>query len=159
MSNKQVKRRETIANIVDLLREQSTQTVLFHTVVAQQFGLNTTDHKALDIIVKSGKMTAGQLAETTRLTTGAVTGIIDRLEKAGFVRRVLDPHDRRRIFVEIMPDAEERMSPVFAPIQKQTESFLGKYTDAELVVIVDFVEQCIELAKGFKAIFEVSTER
>ena len=146
-----------IAKIVDLLREQSTQTVLFHAVVAEQFGLNTTDHKALDIIVKLGKMTAGQLAEATRLTTGAVTGIIDRLEKAGFVRRVLDPNDRRRIFVEIVPDTEERMSPVFAPIQEQTKSFLEKYSDAELIVIADFAEKCIELAKSFKTIFDKQT--
>lgn len=153
MSNKKSNRREIIAKIADLLREQSTQTVLFHAIIAEQFGLHTTDHKALDIIVKSDRMTAGQLAETTRLTTGAVTGVIDRLEKAGFVRRVFDSNDRRRIFVELVPDTVERMAPVFAPIQKQTESLLGKYSDAELVVIADFVEQCVELAKSVKTIF------
>jgi DNA-binding MarR family transcriptional regulator len=136
-----------------LMREQSTQSVLFHAVVAEQFGLHTTDLKALDIIIKSGKMTAGQLAKMTRLTTGAVTGVVDRLEKAGFVRRVLDPIDRRRIFVELAPDTIEKMAPVFAPIQKQTKSFLEKYSDAELAVIADFVEQCIESAKSAKTIF------
>jgi DNA-binding MarR family transcriptional regulator len=153
MSNKKSNRREIIAKIVELLREQSTQTVLFHAVIAEQFGLHTTDHKALDIIVKSGKMTAGQLAEMMRLTTGAVTGVIDRLEKAGFVRRALDLSDRRRILVELVPDTLERMAPVFAPIQKQTENLLEKYSGEELAVIADFVEQCVELAKGFKTIF------
>lgn len=143
-----------IDGITDLLREQSTQVVLFHAVVAEQFGLNNTDHKALDIIIKSRKITAGQLADRTRLTTGAVTGVIDRLEKAGFVRRVPDPSDRRRIFVEPAPDAQERMSPVFAPIRNQTKMFLEKYSDAELVVIADFVERCIELAKSVETIFD-----
>ena len=153
MSNKQIDRSEMVKNITTLLREQSTQVVLFHAVAAEQFGLNATDLKALHVIIKSGKMSAGQLAETTRLTTGAVTGVIDRLEKARFVRRVLDTNDRRRIFVELLPNTKERMAPVFAPIQKQTKAFLEKYSDAELAVIADFVEQCIELVTSVKTIF------
>src|SRR6266700_4108150 len=108
MSNKGAKRREFAERIIALLHEQSTQTVFLHAVIAGQFGLSPTDHKALDVILKSGRMTAGQIAETTRLTPGAVTGVIDRLEKAGFVRRVFDSGERRRIFVESLTDARER---------------------------------------------------
>ncbi|WP_392435861.1 MarR family transcriptional regulator [Chlorogloeopsis fritschii PCC 9212] len=72
-------------------RELSAATVLFHTAIAERLGLNTTDHKCADILAQTGAITAGELAERTGLTTGAITGVVDRLEKAGFVRRERDP--------------------------------------------------------------------
>ncbi len=72
-----------IQAINDKLRETSTETIMFHQAVADVLGLHITDHKCLDIIYRYGAMPAGRLAELTGLTTGAVTGIIDRLEKSG----------------------------------------------------------------------------
>src|ERR687897_3534396 len=95
-----MKREETIHTIIDRFREMSTETIMFHQAVADELGLNITDHKCLDLIHRYGAMPAGRLAELTGLTTGAVTGIIDRLEGAGYVRRTDDPKERRRIIVE-----------------------------------------------------------
>lgn len=149
MSNRQ----ETIEKIHELLREQSTQTILFHAFIAEQLGLNTTDHKALDIIVKSDEMTAGQLAEITRLTTGAITGVIDRLEKAGFVRRVFDKNDRRRVIIQFVPESAEKLFSAFEPLKKNVISILESYNDAELAVIVDFIEKGIEITKNVRTNF------
>ena len=93
-------REETIRTIVDRFREMSTETIMFHQAVADELDLYITDHKCMDIIHRFGAMSAGRLGEMTGLTTGAITGMIDRLEKAGYVRRANDPKDRRKTIVE-----------------------------------------------------------
>ncbi len=143
MSNK----KQLIEKVGELLREQSTQTVLFHSFIADQLKLNMTDHKALDVLIKSGEMTAGQLAEATRLTTGAITGVVDRLEKAGYVQRVFDKSDRRRVIIQVIPDTEERLLPIFQPMMNKTQHILKKYTASELETITDFIENCVEALK------------
>src|SRR5687768_1898236 len=83
-------------------RETSAFTVLFHTRLAERMGLSPTDEKCLDLAVRArGPITAGKIVELSGLSTGAVTGVIDRLERAGYVRRVRDPHDRRKVLVEV----------------------------------------------------------
>lgn len=149
MSNRQ----KSIEQIVEQLREQSTQSVLLHAFIAERLGLNSTDHKALDVIIKSDQMTAGQLAEATGLTTGAITGVIDRLEKAGFVRRVFDKNDRRRVLIQFEPESGEKLSSVFEPLKKQAKSVLGKYNDTELAVIADFIGRSIELIQNVRTDF------
>ncbi|MBE0466472.1 MAG: MarR family transcriptional regulator, partial [Candidatus Desulforudis sp.] len=89
-------------------RELSTVTVFFHSVIAERLGLSLTDHKAFEIIARKGAVSAGELSELTGLTTGAVTGVIDRLERTGFVRREPDPGDRRRVIIRPHPDSESR---------------------------------------------------
>ena len=138
MSNK----KQLIEKVGELLREQSTQTVLFHSFIADQLKLNMTDHKALDVLIKSGEMTAGQLAEATRLTTGAITGVVDRLEKAGYVQRVFDKSDRRRVIIQVIPDTEERLLPIFQPMMNKTQHILQKYTASALETITDIIQNC-----------------
>ncbi|MGI0044971.1 MAG: MarR family winged helix-turn-helix transcriptional regulator, partial [Nitrososphaeraceae archaeon] len=94
-----MEREEIIQAIIDKRREMSTETIMFHQAVADTLGLHITDHKCLDLIHYYGAMPAGRLGELTGLTSGAVTGTIDRLEQAGYVRRVNDPKDRRRTIV------------------------------------------------------------
>ena len=92
---------------------------MFHQAVAECVGLNVTDHKCLDVLVRSGPMTAGQLAQLTGLTTGAVTGVLDRLERAGFVRRQSDPSDRRRVIAQpLIEQAERKIAPLFAGLAR-----------------------------------------
>jgi DNA-binding MarR family transcriptional regulator len=126
-------------------REVSLWTVMFHQSFADRLGLNITDHKALDILVTIGPMTAGQLAEITGLTTGAITGVIDRLEKAGFARRVNDPNDRRRVIIEpVMENAERAFTPLFeqawGPQLAQLESYTD-YSDEEFDLIIEFLHK------------------
>src|SRR4051794_9372852 len=84
----------------------STATVLFHSAIADRLGVGVTDVKCYSILRQTGPITAGDLAERVGLTTGAITGVIDRLEQAGLVRRVRDPNDRRRVVLEVLSNPE-----------------------------------------------------
>lgn len=141
------KREETIQAIIEKRREMSTETIMFHQAVADVLGLHITDHKCLDLIRHYGAMPAGRLAELTGLTTGAVTGIIDRLEKAGYVRRANDPKDRRRTIVEPAKNKklQRKIEALFIPFHERMHELLSSYSDTELAFLLDALTKNIEL--------------
>src|SRR4051794_32053548 len=95
----------------------ANQTVLYTQAVADQLGLNLTDLSCTGILSAEGPITAGRLAELTGLTTGAITGVIDRLERAGYVRRESDPNDRRRVVVTLVGEkVAAEVAPAFVPM-------------------------------------------
>jgi DNA-binding MarR family transcriptional regulator len=100
-------------------------------------GINRTDGRCLDIIDREGPVAAGRLAEASGLTTAAVTAVIDRLERAGYARRVGDPKDRRRVLVELTPLARERTEVIWGPFEAFRE-VLGRYTVEQLELLRDF---------------------
>ena len=121
MSRDSRRREELLARLNYEFRQLSAATVLFHQAVADRLGMNITDHKCADILALAGPLTAGELARRTGLTTGAITGVIDRLERAGCARRVRDPSDRRRVIVEpIRKRIEERIAPLFESMARAT---------------------------------------
>jgi DNA-binding MarR family transcriptional regulator len=135
---------ELIQKLNEATRESSTWTIMFHHAIAEEVGLNITDHKALDILSSRGPMTAGQMAEITGLTTGAVTGVIDRLEKAGYVRRERDPNDRRKVIIQPNPEkAGEELGPLFSHFQNRFIPILQTYDEAELKLLHDYFEQAV----------------
>jgi DNA-binding MarR family transcriptional regulator len=137
--SKSVNRLELLAALSDEFRALSAATIMFHQAIADRLGMHITDHKCADILLRDGPVTAGALAARTGLTTGAITGVIDRLEKAGFARRVGDPHDRRRVVVEPSVEALERAAgPLFASMAQAAEELCGRYSAKELEVIRDF---------------------
>lgn len=142
-----MKRAEIIEAISQKFREMSTETIMFHQGVADVLGLHITDHKCLDFIYRFGAMPAGRLAELTGLTTGAVTGIIDRLEEAGYVRRTDDPKDRRRTIVEPIRNKklERKIEVIFIPLHKRMHKLLSSYSDSELALLLDTVTKSVEL--------------
>jgi DNA-binding MarR family transcriptional regulator len=126
----------------ELSQAMSTRTVLLHAAVAERLGLHITDHKCLSLILRAGgRVTAGQLADLSGLTTGAVTGVVDRLERAGFVRRIPDPHDRRRVLVQVARDRLEPINAIFAPMKAAMEELAASYSDQELAVLADFMRR------------------
>src|ERR671910_2405316 len=141
-----MKREETIHTIIDRFREMSTETIMFHQAVADELGLNITDHKCLDLIHRFGAMPAGRLAELTSLTTGAVTGMIDRLEKVGYVRRTNDPKDRRKTIVEPIKNKklERKIEMIFMPLHERMHNFLSSSSDSELTLLLDVMTKLIE---------------
>ncbi len=144
------KRQQLLETLIfQLSRELSTRTVLFHAAIAEHMGLSQGDHKALDLINDAtnagATMTAGQLAEAIGLTTGAITGLVDRLEKANLVRRVLDPQDRRKVVLEPTHARDDELWALLAPIAEATTEATGVYTDAELELISDFIRRSIAL--------------
>jgi DNA-binding MarR family transcriptional regulator len=140
------KREEVIQAIIEKRREMSTETVMFHQGVADRLGLHITDHKCLDLIRQYGAMPAGKLAELTGLTTGAVTGIIDRLEKAGYVRRANDPKDRRRTIIEPTQNKkwERKIEAIFTPYHERMHKLLSSYSDRELAFLLDVLTKTVE---------------
>ena len=141
-------REKLIQSLLDSERESSTWTILFHQAIADRLNLNITDHKCLDLLNTRGAMTAGQLAEITGLTTGAITGVIDRLEKAGFARRARDPNDRRRVIVEPEPNRTETdMGDIFAHFQAQVAPLLANFTDEELALLVRYTQESIRVVQ------------
>ncbi len=142
-----MEREEIIHAIREKFREMSTETLFFHQTVADLLGLYITDHKCLDFIYRFGAMPAGRLAELTCLTTGAVTGIIDRLEEAGYVRRTNDSKDRRRTIVEPIRDKkfESKIDVIFRPLHERMHKLLFSYSDSELAFLLDVMTKSVEL--------------
>ena len=153
-----MKREETIHNIIDKFREMSTETIMFHQAVADELGLSITDHKCLDLIHRFGAMPAGRLGEMTGLTTGAITGMIDRLEKAGYVRRTNDPKDRRKTIIEPISNKklERKIEMIFMPIHERIHKFLSAYSDSELAFLrnamMEFIKQTHEESKRLRSL-------
>ncbi len=136
----------------------STETIMFHQGVADVLGLHITDHKCNDLISRFGAMPAGRLGELTGLTTGAVTGIIDRLEEAGYVRRTDDPKDRRRTIVEPIRNKklERKIEVIFNPLHERMHKLLSSYSDSKLAFLHDatteFTDQTREESKKLRSL-------
>ena len=120
-------------------REHSEATVFFLAGVAEHLGLNTTDEKAMSLLERLGPLTAGQLAQHTGLATPSVTDLIDRLERKGFVRRTRDPRDRRRVVVKPNAERIRQLAPIFESPMRALAEIFGRYSNAELAVILDFL--------------------
>jgi DNA-binding MarR family transcriptional regulator len=119
----------------------------FDEKVAKKFKLSRGDLRWLELLGHQGSMTAGQLAEESRLTTGAVTFLLDRLEEAGMVRRRRDVEDRRRVWVELTPAAQKRLQQTQAPIQEEMRALAQRFKAEELAIVRDFM-------RGAKEVFQ-----
>jgi DNA-binding MarR family transcriptional regulator len=132
----------------ELGRELSARTVLFHQALADRVGLSAPDYKCLDMLhqaERAGPVTPGQLAQLTGLTTGAITGTLDRLEKAGFVRRERDPEDRRQVFVRTRPERMQELVLLFEPFHRAMGELCARYSEKELGLVHDFITHVAKL--------------
>ncbi len=103
------------------MRRSSAQGVLYGQTVANVAGIANSDLECMDILYLEGRVTAGRLAEVTGLTTGAITGVVDRLEKAGLVRRERDENDRRKVFIAVVPETAMKIGELYVPMQQAME--------------------------------------
>ena len=113
--------------------------------LAKKLKLSRTDMRCLDLIGRLGPMTAGRLAEEIGLTTGAVTFILDRLEEAGMVTRRRDTEDRRRVWVEIVPEARQRLERLQRPVAEEMRQVAQRFKADELAIVRDFMRQAKEV--------------
>jgi len=107
-------------------------------------GVGSTDFEALDVLDWAGAISAGELAKRVGVTSGAITGVIDRLERDGWVRRVGDPADRRKVIVEMVPErvaATEQMD-VFGPLITDIATITERFDDDQLAAILDYLRAC-----------------
>jgi DNA-binding MarR family transcriptional regulator len=130
------------------MRRASALGTIFSQTVAQQAGLSSSDHECLDFLNLEKNVTAGRLAEVTGLTTGAITGVVDRLEKAGYVRRVRDASDRRKVFIEIVPENIARIGRFYEHLQRSMIELWSTYSDAELKLVLQFTTRGYETMLG-----------
>jgi DNA-binding MarR family transcriptional regulator len=132
-------RDDVLREVHEGLRSFTAYAVLFSHALAERLGLSATDSRCVDILNQHGPITAGRLAELTGLTSGAVTGIIDRLERARFVRRGKDPADRRRVIIQLVPERENEAFAYLASVPGRVDKLLARYDDKELAAIADFL--------------------
>ena len=138
--------KETIQSINDLGRKFSDATILMHEAIAQKAGLSGTDHKYLGFLIRNGSMTAGELSKLTGLTTGAITGVIDRLEKKKLVKRTFDKGDRRKIV--IVPDTERAMKLLgssFNELQNKMVNLIAGLKDNEKEIVEKYMLSTIRI--------------
>ncbi len=132
-------RAELLASFINATRRSGSLMQLLSQAAADRIGINATDLNCLNILSFSGAITAGQLAQATGLSTASITGMIDRLEQAGYARRERDAHDRRRVVVRLIVDAvHQDVAPVFAPMLAAWHDIAKSYTDDELALIAGF---------------------
>jgi DNA-binding MarR family transcriptional regulator len=148
VSSGRAKRAKLLEGLGRELRNFSDQDVLFSQVLADRLGMNLTDFKCLSILERTGAVTAGQLAELTGLTSGAITGLIDRLEKAGFARRGRDPKDRRHVIIEAVPERSSDFEALLGASGRAMAELCAGYTEEQLDLILDFLTQGAALLHG-----------
>ncbi|MCW7462296.1 MULTISPECIES: MarR family winged helix-turn-helix transcriptional regulator [Leptospira] len=126
---------------------QYFETALFmHESIATHVGLSGTDHKFLGYLLENGEMTAGELAKLSGLTTGAITGVIDRLEKSKLVKRKFLQTDRRKVFiVPNLEKANQLFSPIFNKLQKETDQLISSFSSLEIEVVHRYFESAIKI--------------
>lgn len=130
-------------------REFTSAVDAVNQVVAEGMGVNRTDHRVLEVLNRKGAMTAGDLAAASHLTTGAVTAVVDRLEDVGFVRRVRDSEDRRRVLIERTPESTKSAMRYYGPFMNRSFELMSNYDADQLTAIRDFMREAAEITEKY----------
>jgi DNA-binding MarR family transcriptional regulator len=126
------------AELVDTIRANQNAIHQMDEAAHEAMGISATEGRCLEIIDRRGRVAAGQLAEEAGLTTGAVTGVLDRLEAKGFARRVPDPDDRRRILVETTEEQREAAMELYWPLKEMSDDWIERRSEEELRLLIEF---------------------
>ncbi|MBR0715686.1 MarR family transcriptional regulator [Bradyrhizobium liaoningense] len=145
------------------MRRSSAQGVLYGQAVANIAGISNSDLECLDFLNLEGRVTAGRLAEVTGLTTGAITGVVDRLEKAGYVRRERDEADRRKVFIVVVPEVTAKIGQFYVPMQQAMQKVWSGYSEEELRLLLRFAldgyKGVLEATEALKAVIDTPPEK
>jgi DNA-binding MarR family transcriptional regulator len=141
-------KRRLVEELIHEFRVCGNQDNAFDALAAERLGVNETDLHCLNIIEASGGLTAGELAAQSGLTNGAITGVLDRLERAGFAQRISDPDDRRRVHVEVTAEFYKRAERIWGPMAEDWQATLGKrFTKEELERMTDLLRVTAEIGR------------
>jgi DNA-binding MarR family transcriptional regulator len=140
-------RRELLDRLSLAIRASQNASEAFDEFVSAAVGINRTDMRCLDILGQRGPLTAGQLAAAMHLSSGAITTLVDRLERAGYARRRRDTEDRRRVLVELVPGMVERALPYYEPLYHGTVRLLENHSDEEIELMIDFLVKGREMVE------------
>lgn len=142
--------RQNSTSGIELGREFSTSVVLFQEAIATRLRLNATDYRCLEVIIRKGRITAKALADEVRLTTGAITGIVDHLEKNGYVERIENPVDRRSVIIKpLVTDKglEKKLGDAMVSYRTAMSKLFGRYNEDQTAVIIDFLREFVQVLK------------
>jgi DNA-binding MarR family transcriptional regulator len=145
------RRQELEAELGSAVREFQRGSDEIDEVVTRLMGINRTDARAIDVLDEHGRMTAGELASRTGLTSGAITGVLDRLERAGYVQRTRDEADRRRVLVEPTSKARDAAREYYGPLAELNAPVLAGISDRELAAFVRFLRAANEISAAHAA--------
>jgi DNA-binding MarR family transcriptional regulator len=148
---------ETEAQLARLARRHSTATVLFHHAVAERLGLGPSDHKCLDLLLQHEGMTGSRLAALTGLTTGAVTGVVNRLEKAGYVRRRPDPSDGRRQLLQPVTERVAEVAAWFAENAPDHADLLAGMNSEQISAVTTYLSRATDHLEQRAALLRAAT--
>lgn len=138
--------KDLVTRIRNLNQLHSYTSIQMHETVGRKAGLTGTDHKYLGFLIQRGQMTAGELAQLTGLTTGAVTGLIDRFEKKNLVKRQFAKDDRRKVIIEpISENIMALLEPLYREFRADSEKLIASFSDEEARVIETYFLKAIEL--------------
>ena len=142
------------SRLQEAIRANQTANDMFDDCLARFFGINRTDARCLDIIERHGRITAGQVASESGLTTGAVTAVIDRLEAAGYAARTRDPDDRRKVWIAITPHTAELTKRLFGHFQLIGPALLAQFTPDQLTAIAAFLAMGSQINRELSGLLE-----
>lgn len=140
---KMTKNQNSTNPVLDLMTEVRIlkhSSLLFQNAIAAKMNLNVTDAECIDFLMEMGPSTAGDLARVTRLTTGAITNVIDRLEKAGYVKREKDPHDRRKVVVIFLPEKHKRVVKFYESVEAEVHLLYSSYSKKEIKLLLSHIQ-------------------
>ena len=139
-------KQDKVDDVLEAFRRSGSQDAAFDNVAARRLGVNPTDLQCLTIVQRRDGVTAGELAAEAGLTSGAVTGVIDRLERSGYARRVRDPADRRKVNVEVTDAFLAAAAEIWGPAKRDWDAELARrFTGEQLDVVLDFLRTTGEL--------------
>jgi DNA-binding MarR family transcriptional regulator len=141
----QSSREALFAELTSEIRSSQRATDVVDNVICELLGINRTDARCLDILEERGLMSAGELATAGRLTSGAITAVVDRLERLGYVRRAADPADRRRVLIEPTPAVYEATRELMHVMEQEGRPMVERYSDDQLRVMIEFTRAGREL--------------
>lgn len=140
MSSDQLEKQRLLKAVHQAGSGYGARFILVHQAVAERLGLNVIDLRCLRVAREAVEPTAGHLAKITGLTTGTITGLLDRLEKARFIRRERVSEDRRKVIVKVLPAGVEKLEKIMAPLSEDMNEALRNFTEDELKAVVKFFE-------------------
>jgi DNA-binding MarR family transcriptional regulator len=142
------RRAELLAQLQRAAQTSTTDGILFHQAVADRVGLHVTDLRCLNVLAQAGPLTAGELGQQLGLgTTGAVTRMVDRLERAGYVRREVDPRDRRRVIIQPLPEPLAAIAPHYQGLATAWTDLLAAYSEAQLTLFLELFDRMHQMAQ------------
>lgn len=126
-----------IYELMTAVRKLTRSSLMLQYAIAEKMKLNATDAECIDFLIEMGPSTAGDLAKVTRLTTGAITNVIDRLEKAGFVKRENDPRDRRKVIIRYIPKKHEKTKQYYDAMAADVYKLFSAYGESKLKSLLE----------------------